>query len=193
MKMQFTLVVLVGIMLTVSMSGCKGLRIRTQKEDEKTGLFKNDPILTSEAFSTIVQGKTTVEDMQRMGLNLQAKNITRYEGIAAIQATYGTNAIQDSLKNLTEGLTLYSHYTFYKIPLVATTNVSNRIYLHKKETRRMGFRCEYIIVTSSNLVVYAKANEMRIDTRSTSKAFFQGPVELVNELGNALRTGVAIP
>lgn len=187
MKTRIVLATLCGLLVIMSGTGCESARKRTKLDRNKTGLFSDNREVLAEKFKTIVQGKTTAEELRAMGFNFSAPNVQTFTGVPAFRELFGQEVFRNIEANgFDKRLPEYNRYTLYQIPYKDTLTTSDRIYLNKMKTTTVGWDALYSVVLHNDVVVYAAPKEVFLDQLLTDRRLFGGPIDLIRELGGAI-------
>src|SRR3989344_5232541 len=113
---------------TLFSTGCKSsIIIRTKHELILTGLFKNDLVQMLAAYKEITPGKTTRDDLEKMGIKRGVENIRFFGGFEAYRNAFGEAASRELTPlKFGEYLKELERYTLIIIPFRDTTRTTDR-------------------------------------------------------------------
>jgi len=175
-------VLLLLAIIALSATGChSSLVIRTKYERVQTGLYGNDLTKLFTAYKEIMPGKTTREDLEKMGIKPGVDNIRFFGGFEAYRASFGETASRELTPiKFGEYLKELERYTLITIPFKDMVRKSDRIYFSRKDIDTKGWDVTLPILLRDNVVIYRpEPNAEYRDTHEIERAFAQGIVELL--------------
>lgn len=178
-----------SLVLTLFLLGCgntTALMKRTKIDYANAGLGP-DHLLKLFEQADANKGKLTKKDLEALGVNFKAKNLSISTGPDAFMMAYGTNFFQGQAVNLTpEVRSEINQHTLIQIPYTAVTNISDRIYLNKKVTTIKGPEIMISVMLKGDVVVEATKRFVDHDGKHVDRRLFGGIIDLFGEAGSAV-------
>lgn len=176
------------VSFTALSTGChSSLVIRTKHELVQTGLYGNDLQRLFDAYKTITPGKTTREDLEKMGIKRGVDNIRFFGGFEAYRAAFGEAASRELTPiKFGEYLTELERYTLIIIPFKDMTRKVDRVYFSRKDSHAKGWDVTLPVVLKDGVVIYCpEPNAEFRKTRETDGSFGQGVEEVFHGLNGS--------
>jgi len=182
----FSLGALLGA-LVLSTSACKSIKIKTESIKELSGLFDNDHSNYMARLKSVVVDKTTLKDLEIMGITNGVKNVQFWEGYqAAVHLPDGDSAITVMVNPNTvlDDIAKFRNLVLIRIPYKRITTKSKRIYFSNNFKEVKGIDATFTFLVNNGTVVYTALVDRSVDTLSTSHSFGKGFTEIASELGS---------
>lgn len=166
-------------------SGC----VSTHHEEEKTGLFGNDPIKTMTAFELVEQGKTTQKELEQIGFDSNAPNVNRLMGPEGMKELLGEQCFDTALRDGNNILPLFqelSHYSVFIFPLRDIIETEDRFYFSTKNTDTVGRDDKFVFILKDGVVIYKAPKLANIDKHESEHAFAQGLLNVLEQFSGGI-------
>lgn len=163
--------------------------IKTRHEEEKTGLFDNDPEKTMTAFEKVEQGKTTQEQLEQIGFDSGAPNVNRLMGPEGMKELLGEQCFDTALRDGGNILPLFqelSHYSVLIFPLRDVIEKEDRFYFSTKNTDTVGRDDKFVFILKDGVVIYKAPKLANIDKHESEHAFAEGLLNVIEKFGGSI-------
>ncbi|MDP3901781.1 MAG: hypothetical protein Q8Q37_02305 [bacterium] len=161
----------------------------------QTGLFDNDLDKMMLAYRQIEYGQTTKVDLENLGFDFEAVNVTHYSGPEAMREIFGDQMFNSVFNNAESDVVLemdcmlidFNRYEMYSVPYVDMVTKSDRFYFSEKKNSRKGVEVHLSLVLKDKTVVYAGDRRVRVDEKGADSAFAAGLFDAVGDVSGIRR------